>query len=312
MAVHEELITTDPDEMAELYSSIFESKLRLSAVRTGAEFRHSRYDAGSFWLKRLTAPSTMHVRAQPLDPVFVVAPSSGLYRLSRASGAEEVFGPGDLCLVPPGVALRLSTHDIDFQTVALDPSLFADPAMGNRPPESTDWRPVSAGAAQMFLSTLDYVRSVVFAHPEIASAPLALAGAGRLLAAITTETFGRAAGDRAPLREHEAHPAALRRAVAFIEANPHTDIGIAEIAAAARVTPRAVQLAFARHLSTSPLTYLRRVRLDRVHQDLLAADPTCGDTVAAVAARWGFAHLGRFAAAYRAAYGHPPNQTLRG
>jgi AraC-like DNA-binding protein len=34
-------------------------------------------------------------------------------------------------------------------------------------------------------------------------------------------------------------------------------------------------------------------------------------TVAAVAHRWGFAHLGRFASAYRCRFGEPPSDTLR-
>jgi len=36
-----------------------------------------------------------------------------------------------------------------------------------------------------------------------------------------------------------------------------------------------------------------------------------GDTVAAIAARWGFAHPGRFAAAYQQQYGTTPATTLR-
>jgi AraC-like DNA-binding protein len=34
-------------------------------------------------------------------------------------------------------------------------------------------------------------------------------------------------------------------------------------------------------------------------------------SVAEVAARWGFSHLGRFAAAYRKRYGESPSHTLR-
>jgi AraC-like DNA-binding protein len=35
-----------------------------------------------------------------------------------------------------------------------------------------------------------------------------------------------------------------------------------------------------------------------------------GDTVAAIARRWGFSRPGRFAAVYQAAYGRPPSHTL--
>ena len=41
-----------------------------------------------------------------------------------------------------------------------------------------------------------------------------------------------------------------------------------------------------------------------------SAHPTAGKVVAEIAARWGFAHQGRFAAAYRERYGHNPGTTL--
>ena len=53
---------------------------------------------------------------------------------------------------------------------------------------------------------------------------------------------------------------------------------------AAHVTIRAVQLAFRRHLDTTPADYLRRVRLDRARHDLIAADPA-RDSITAVAYR---------------------------
>ena len=107
-----------------------------------------------------------------------------------------------------------------------------------------------------------------------------------------------------------AQPRTLRRAIDFIHENAHRDIGLSDIAAAIGVTPRSVQYIFRRHLSTTPLEYLRRVRLDRAHRDLLAADPAV-DTVMAIAGRWRFAHPGRFSIAYREAFGTPPSQTLR-
>jgi transcriptional regulator GlxA family with amidase domain len=105
-------------------------------------------------------------------------------------------------------------------------------------------------------------------------------------------------------------PQTLRRAIAFIHDNAHRDIGLAEIAAAIGVTPRSVQYMFRRHLGATPLEYLRRVRLERAHRDLLAADPTV-DTVVEIAGRWGFGHPGRFSMAYKEAFGTPPSRTLR-
>jgi AraC-like DNA-binding protein len=90
-----------------------------------------------------------------------------------------------------------------------------------------------------------------------------------------------------------------------------TAITVADIAAAAHVTTRAIQLAFQRHLGTTPMEYLRRVRLDYAHRDLTRATPGGGLTVTAVAYRWGFGSSSRFAAAYRQTYGVTPSRTLR-
>ena len=62
------------------------------------------------------------------------------------------------------------------------------------------------------------------------------------------------------------------------------------------------------------MAYLRQVRLQRADADLRAASGTplaAGRGVASIASRWGFTNFGRFAAAYRARYGHAPSETLR-
>ncbi|MGV0851547.1 helix-turn-helix transcriptional regulator [Mycolicibacterium phlei] len=105
-------------------------------------------------------------------------------------------------------------------------------------------------------------------------------------------------------------PALLRRAVQFIHENAHRDITLADIAAAVSVTPRSVQYAFRRNMGTTPLEYLRRVRLERAHRDLQHADPSV-DTVMAIAGRWGFTHAGRFSSFYKKTFGRSPSQTLR-
>ncbi|WP_368813066.1 helix-turn-helix domain-containing protein [Kocuria sp. CPCC 205263] len=55
---------------------------------------------------------------------------------------------------------------------------------------------------------------------------------------------------------------------------------------------------------------MRTARLDAAHHDLLAADHTHGDTVAAIAHRWGFTNLTWFTTEYRTHYGCTPTSTL--
>ncbi len=106
-------------------------------------------------------------------------------------------------------------------------------------------------------------------------------------------------------------PTPVRRAVEAIRsdpAQPFTPTGLARLAGA---STRTLHDGFRRHLDTTPMAYLRHVRLERAHAELRAADP-CGTTVAAVAHRWGFGHVSRFAQAYRRVYGRAPGETLRG
>jgi transcriptional regulator GlxA family with amidase domain len=132
----------------------------------------------------------------------------------------------------------------------------------------------------------------------------------RLLVAATLALWPQPGESAAPPRsERDGYPETLRRAIAFIESSPAADICIDDIADAACVTVRAVQLAFRRHLNTTPMAYLRDVRLACAHAELQSGD--ADETVGSIARRWGFGNAGRFAAAYRNAYGHAPLATLR-
>lgn len=107
-----------------------------------------------------------------------------------------------------------------------------------------------------------------------------------------------------------AAPPVVRLAVELIEDRPEEPWTVVDLAAQVGASPRTLQAGFRQHAGTTPMEYLRAVRLRRAHVDLLIADPAT-TSVAEVATRWGFGHLGRFASAYRAAYGTPPSHTLR-
>jgi AraC-like DNA-binding protein len=105
-------------------------------------------------------------------------------------------------------------------------------------------------------------------------------------------------------------PSAVQRVVDVIEDDPMQVASAADIARIAYVSLRALEKAFVREFGIPPMTYLRQVRLARARNELVHGDPEVL-TVSAVALRWGFGHLGRFAAAYQEQYGEPPSYTLR-
>lgn len=102
----------------------------------------------------------------------------------------------------------------------------------------------------------------------------------------------------------------VRTAQELIDTEPLGVDSVGQLAAAVHISVRSLEEGFRKHLDTTPMAYLREVRLARVRDDLLAADPQ-EQTVAVIARRWRFPHLGRFAQVYRERYGELPAQTLR-
>jgi AraC-like DNA-binding protein len=170
--------------------------------------------------------------------------------------------------------------------------------------------PVSAEAAANWRSTARLVQERML--DGLADEPLIGESLRQVLMAAYLHAFPTTWSEaHVPRDGHRAVPAAVRRAVDYMERHASEPIGVADVAAASGLSVRGLQDAFRRNLDASPAEYLRRLRLDRVRQDLLAADPLSGATVGAIARRWGFAHLGRFAQTYRTAFGEQPGSTLR-
>ena len=252
----------------------------------------------------------------PLETLIFGELTSGRVRQS-SGGSDRHYVPGKVFLaVQPGHSYTATVREADMLLAVIDPALLSQvadtaPRRAQVPVQFTGYEAVSAQARDRWTDTCAYLRDNLLTDPRSSTTPLVAASAAWLLAATALSTFPNNAltdptvGDR-----HDGSPATLRHAVAFIDEHAHQDISVADVAAAAYVTIRAVQLAFRRHLDTTPTRYLRRVRLDHAHRQLLSADPE-RESVTAVAYRWGFASSSRFAACYRTAYGVSPSTTLR-
>ena len=73
---------------------------------------------------------------------------------------------------------------------------------------------------------------------------------------------------------------------------------------------RALEYTFREALGVSPRAWHRTARLQAANRDLRLGSPAL-DQVSSIAERWGFRHLGRFAATYAECFGESPNETLR-
>ncbi|MFE9673886.1 helix-turn-helix transcriptional regulator [Streptomyces sp. NPDC006259] len=281
--------------------------------------RVSRAAMPSVTVDELDLGFEMSYSVMPLGRICLCLVHEGTIRDHAFDGVEDTFGPGDVVsFAPPELPYSGRVCNARYNITMLDTDLLtqvAATAPGRRqgPVRLTGHRPHSPAAARQLRQTIGYVRDHVLAAPGFADQPLIASTAAQHLAAGVLATFPNTALTEATATDrNDARPATLRRALAYIDDHADEPITVADIAAAAHVTVRALQYAFRRHLDTTPLAHLRGVRLAHAHDDLRAASPTDGTTVTDVAARWGFLHPGRFATLYRSAYGRPPHRTLVG
>ncbi|MEU8225312.1 helix-turn-helix domain-containing protein [Kribbella sp. NPDC048915] len=292
------------------------TKMQIGGSAADVRTRITRSAADSITVDRIEIGFEMSYAVDPLGKICLCEVFSGGIADHATDGREEDFRPGDLfSLAPPDRPYTGTIVQASYGITLFDPALLTRAAgvgrKDNTPVRLLSHRSRSRHAAQQLSRTIAYLRDVL-TNPEVQASPLVLASISQLLASSVLAAFPNTSdlGPREAITDsRDGRPATLHRALAFMESNLDQAITIADIAAAAGVTVRALQIAFQRHVGTTPLGHLRHLRLDQVRADLLAADPT-ERTVAAVAARWGFHHHGRMTAAYRELYGELPSTTL--
>src|SRR5450759_4569435 len=106
-----------------------------------------------------------------------------------------------------------------------------------------------------------------------------------------------------------ALPADLVRALGWLRGHLSEPIQLELLAHVSGVRPRTLETHFKLFLGTTPLGWVRRMRLARARQELLHSAPHA--TVTDVALASGFNQLGRFAAQYREVFGELPSATIQ-
>jgi AraC-like DNA-binding protein len=313
-----EFTTDDLAEAAEFLDRAYSSRLLTADVQAGCPvLAVSHTDTGAFAVSDVTLPADLTLAVDPSDQVIITTVIQGTVQvecgqdIGRYQVGDVLAGSVHRSVHRSGPTVR--THGLRSRNVILPLPLLHATA-GIEPETSAPLRflsPHLAGpAARAQWSAVTRYVDDLLTSPDAALSPLVIASAARLLAATALTVFPSTAHAPATLRDRrDASTATVRRATAFIHEQAGRDIAVPDIAAAACVTVRALQMAFRRELDTTPMAYLRMVRLARAHRELVDAD-LGQETVTAVAYRWGFSSASRFSAYYRETYGVSPKQTL--
>ncbi|MEU5779505.1 helix-turn-helix transcriptional regulator [Micromonospora lupini] len=309
--------TRDTDEAHDFVRRAFlDIRVRSSgAGRDGAGLRTVTTALDDVGVTRLHYSARTRVQTAPDGDLNVAHLMGGRFTVASAVDEYRLLS-GDVMLILPDQSEDLTYDDVDTFVVRLPRPLLEKVAHAQTGINGTELRfdssrPISAALGRHWTQTVAHLTRTVLSDPALLANPLIMGNTRDLLAATALAVFPNTAHAAAPRVAGEVTPRALRRALAYVDDHAGQPITVDQIAAAAGVGPRALQLAFRRHHDTTPMRYVRQVRLERAHRDLQAADPTTGVTVAMIATRWGFTHPGRFGTDYRATYGNSPRHTLR-
>ncbi|GAA1547200.1 hypothetical protein GCM10009678_32250 [Actinomadura kijaniata] len=292
-----------------------EHSLLFAGEVDGFECRSTMVEEDRFGVGLLWHSAARRIVVEPYPLLTVLHCLDGMVAMAPwRGGAEVVIRPGQSLLCGRDSRSAVRWKDCTLGAVVLSPAAIVaevgalagigldDLLMGTA-------RPVSAVRERHWGSVVRHVSDGFLRNPEIRDSELSRTAMFHLLALTFVDTFPVPGRER--FAEHGQGPLVVRRAVEFIEEHAGDDITLVQIATAAGVGVRALQQGMRRHRDTTPLAYLREVRMGHAHRALLRAVADDGSTVAGIATRWGFPHAGRFSALYRERYGASPGDARR-
>ena len=310
------LVTREESEATALIEQLYSGlRLRIAAQQTATDFAARSASVDSIRAERLRNAMRFTSELEPFTALSAGVVLNGHVGLDDGRTALRL-GRGDVLLHRMDTPVTSEMVDMDVAMLTLPLEAVASLAETMTGIAPGDLRFTATTALTPELSRY-FADVVTFIHRQLIStdvdtlSPLMAEQLLHLAASALLMTFPNTAMvlDRLP-RPGRVPAPVLRRAIAYIEEHADRALTVGGIARAVGVSPRALQAAFARE-GTTPMTYWRRERLQRAHDDLTTGDPTAGTTVAEVATRWGFGHPGRFARLYATAYGRSPSTTLQ-
>lgn len=241
--------------------------------------------------------------------VIVAHAAAGRHRWRVGSDTGDGRTP---FVVPPEHEFTADFDQLHLRTFSVAPDTLERVARGLLGDDAPRMQFTSLNdglrSPRLVAETLRYIEATALADEQVADSSLMRVQLMHQAVASFLTAFPLIDADA--VDERRPGGRTVRRAVAFMEENIDRPITIGDIALASGTSVRALQTAFRRTFDMPPSAYLRRLRVEGARHDLRAAHAGSA-TVRDIAARWGFAHTGRFAQLYAAAYGEHPSHTLR-
>jgi AraC-like DNA-binding protein len=317
--------SSDPQEVARNVARVFKPhQLRLRGSDRALHAQMSTIRQGRFSVSRLEYGATVEIDPGPLNDFFLVQiPVGGLADIACGTSRFE-SSPRAASFVSPTLPLHMRWFAgnaqicVRFERDFLEQHAAAH--LGYRPDTPLEFDPrlsLETVAGRYFLRLLGmFIDEVTLAHGFDAQIhPLMKDHVGDQFASslLNALLYGQQHTWSDALRrpERTAAPHFVRRAEAYIREHYRDPVTVEALAVVAGVSTRTLFAGFRDFRSTTPMAYLKELRLEKARGALLAGQAADAAQVTRIAYDCGFAHLGRFAASYRERFGETPSMTAR-
>jgi AraC-like DNA-binding protein len=290
--------------------------IRTNERRPQIAARHNQADLGAVSFNFLTYGVQLTVDVPEMPDFFLIDfPLTGEMRYQVRS---DTFACtiGQCSISSPGGFLRSEwLRDSELITVKID-RRAVERVLGQMLDRSIT-RPIcfdpvldcTRGTGASFRALVNYLVAEMDAIDAVRHAPLWSRQLQRTVISGLLATQRHTYSEEIAACTGSASPKCVRRAEAFIRDNLTNVISIEDIVSATGVPERTLFASYKKFRGMTPMAHHRALRLAAAREDLLKAGPC--DTVASIACKWGFFHLGHFSHDYAARFGEKPSATLQ-
>ncbi|MCW3493324.1 AraC family transcriptional regulator [Microbacterium sp. SSM24] len=271
-------------------------QLTCGYMRFGEAVRIETAEAENFHIDIPTGGRAM-MRAGLGPPIHGTQDTAGIFMPGRPVAIESDEGFAQLSLMISRARLQLEVENLLGHELS-------------RPLEFSGEIDLLTPGAQTMMQALRMIDQGSRHEGGLLAHPLATQRLEQILmhSLLFAQPHNHSAALASPSPDSGVRP--VSHVIELLRSDPAYPWTVAELAAEVSLSVRSLQEGFRRSLNTTPMAYLRRLRLEEVRRELVSAAPGTV-TVTEVAARWGFTHLGRFAAVYRSEYSELPSDTMR-
>lgn len=311
------LCTDDLDEARDGVSRVFsphELSIPFAGERLGTRLSHA--PVGSVSINRLRYGATVDIDVGCInDFLLVMMPLAGVSEVR--CGNESIHSTPEVAsVISPALPLRMrSSHDCDQIMVRIDRALVERHCMQylgrdlRRPIEFQLSMDLTESGGESWCGLIRYLVAELDRPANVFTSPLTRAHVEQLIVSTLLLAHPNIYREDLMRPAQPIAPAYIKRVEEYIKANADQPLTVGDLAAFAGVSASTLFAGFREYRDTTPIAYLKGVRMKHAHAELRMASGGKAK-VTDVAVRWGFTHLGRFAADYKRWFGELPSDTL--